>query len=406
MTPRNAPKSKKTEGNPKYLIIEDHAALVEYCSKLEASKILALDTEFIGEKSYYPSLELIQIAGENGTPPGLIDARKIDDLKPLAKLVLDPKREKIFHSASQDLSILHRHLGEVPRPLFDTQLAAAMIGIGAQVSYVNLVRELLGVRLKKSQTVSDWSRRPLSAAQLSYAAEDVLYLHGLREELLKRLKEMGREAWYREEQSRRGDEASEDEQVLDEERYRSVKDWVKLSEQKLAILRELTAWREAQARKRDVPRRQVISDDGLVALARIAPDSRQEVKDARHAPLGQIFRVLDEVLPIIKKAKELPSEKWPKKNVTSRPDIPVGLVEVFQALLRATAEQEQIAAPLLATTSELTTLINNRHKLKGLELPVLTGWRRELIGERLLALLDGRMHLRIKDRDRLVIDEK
>jgi ribonuclease D len=294
----------------------------------------------------------------------------------------------------------------MPVPLFDTQLAAAMVGIGAQVSHTNLVRELLGIAIRNNQTVSDWSRRPLTAAQLAYAAEDVAYLHKLRHKLEERLRDLGRWEWMREEQSRRVEEAATSSHVPDDECYRLVKEWGKLSGQKLAILRDLAAWREREARARNTARRQIISDQALVGLARLAPSKREDVRNVRYLPQGQVYRHIDALLPVIERAKKLGPEDWPKKPSPPKLDVPVGMVELFQALARSVAEAKSIAPALLATTGELQALVNNRDRLDHLDLPVLTGWRREVIGEQLLALLDGRMHLRIEDRERLVIDER
>ncbi|MDK2972368.1 MAG: ribonuclease [Candidatus Sumerlaeota bacterium] len=397
MTP--SPKRPKPEV-PEYEYIESPKALRAFCKRLDPHAPLAVDTEFVGERTYYPELEVIQLTDGAGNT-AVVDAKAIGKGEPLAALLTNASREKIFHSGAQDLPILERFAGSIPWPVFDTQLAAAMIGLGAQVSYQNLVEMCLGKRVDKGQTASDWSQRPLKQAQLDYAATDVAHLHALRAYMIERLEKMGRLEWYREEQQKRAEDSTKRADMADEELYTTVKEWMKLSGRQLAVLRELTAWREQEARRQNVPRKKIMPDPGLVGLSRIIPQSRADVQGARQLPAGPLYRYIDELLPLIRKASELPKEQWPKKPVTQRPDVPAGFVELMQSLVRTMAEQEQIASALLATSSELTSLVNNRHRIEDLDLPVLRGWRRELVGAKLIALLEGKLTLRIADRRRL-----
>lgn len=383
--------------------VQDAAGLQHLCAKLQNSTLLAVDTEFIGERTYYPQLELIQIADGNGTA-ALIDVPAAGDLAPLAEILTDPNREKIFHSAGQDVLILERALGAPPFPMFDTQLAAAMTGFGMQISYANLVRACLDAVVDKDHTASDWSHRPLSTDQLDYAYRDVEFLHALRDDLLQRLEARGRVHWFLEEQEKRAAGLREKDTTTDDERFRQVKEWARLSERKLAILRALAAWRERRARDRNIPRKQVMADASLIGLAQIAPDKREDIQKKRQLGSGAVGRWIDELLPIIQEAKALPREQWPKKHRNEPPDIPTGFVELLQALVRRIAEEEDIAPQLLATTGELSALVNNRGRLDGLALPVLEGWRRELAGESLVELLEGRLSLRIVDGTHLRFD--
>ncbi len=388
-----------------YELIESQESLVRFCEVIAQSEILAVDTEFVGEKTYYPTLELIQVGDGRGNI-GLVDVRQCGDMAPLAEILCSANRTKIFHAATQDISILERSLGKPPEPLFDTQLAAAMVGIGAQVSYANLVQELLSKTVDKAQMVSDWSQRPLKRAQLDYAASDVLHLHSIRTILQHKLEELGRQDWFTEEQRRRVEDARQNDTAPESELYTNVKEWGKLSGQRLAILQQLAIWREREAKSQNVPRRTIMPDAGLVGLARLAPSNRDDVRNVRQLPQGAVYRYIDQVLPIIAEAKKIPRDQWPKKTTSQRPDIPNGFVELLQALVRATAEQEKIASSLLTTTSELNALVNQRGRLDdGLKLPVLNGWRREMIGERLIALLQGKVRLRIEDGERLVFED-
>lgn len=398
-------KRKPTGAIPDFDYIATDEELISYCARMAPEGPVALDTEFVGENTYVPVLELVQICDANKRI-GLIDAQTVRSFGPLARVIGDPARVKILHSAKQDIHLLHLLLGVAPVPMFDTQVAAAMVGVGAQISYNNLVRMFLGVQLKGAETISDWSKRPLSESQRVYAAQDVEFLHGLHAALSERVSELGREEWLREELDRRGASITDEDPMPDNERYRTVKDWMKLDGIELALLRELAAWRESEARRRNLSRRMVMSDEGLVMLARTAPETRADVGDLRRVPQGQLYRYLDDILAVVRRALAIPKDQWPAKRIPLRPDIPEGLVELFQAIVRTTADQENIAASLLSTRDELTALAIHRHEPDDLDLPVLQGWRRDMIGEKLLNLLDGRMHLHIENRDRVIIDEK
>ncbi len=390
-----------------YDLIQSDNELAAWCQDTDSSKLLAIDTEFVGEKTYWPDLELVQICDERSRI-ALIDVRTIGNTKPLAELLLDPEREKILHSGSQDIVILRRWLGAAVEPLFDTQVAASMVGVGAQVSYANLVAKYCNVTLSKDHTVSDWSQRPLSKAQLSYAAADVLHLHELHARLVEELRRREREEWYREEQHERVQlHVREIEAPTPEgELFKSVKEWGKLRPRQLAILQKLAIWREREAQKRNEPRRKLMPDQALIGLSRLAPSTKQEIRTARQIPQGPVNRFIDDLLRIVAEGRKVPKDQWPRKDYSAPPDIPPGITEILQGLVRTVAEEKDIAATLLTTSSELSALVNNRHNMDGLQLPVLHGWRRKLVGEKLLALLDGRLVLKIKDRDRLVFEEQ
>lgn len=398
------PHHAKNPPPPPYDLVADDATLAAVCARMEAAEVLALDTEFVGENTFYPALELVQLFDGHGTV-ALIDAQAIGDWKPLARLLAREKTLKLLHSGSQDLSLLARVTGEAPRPLFDTQLAAAMAGLGEQISYANLVREFVGVALEKGETVSNWSQRPLREAQLDYAALDVLHLHQVHRALHQRLVELERLEWFEEEQQARAALATRDEEDVDEdELYRNVKEWSKVPESKLIILQELARWRETTARATNVPRRQLMPDAALVGLARLAPAKGDDLRNQRQLPMGPVMRHRDELIEVVQRARAIPKDQWPRKRDSLRPDLPSGVVEILQAFVRAVAEEQSIAPSLLVTTSDLQTLVTLRHKLESVDLPVLRGWRREMIGEKLIGVLDGRVSVRIDGRDRLVFE--
>lgn len=394
----------KSAAPPPYEVVATDAALAAVCTRMEKTAVLALDTEFVGENTFHPALELVQLFDGDG-PVALIDAQAISDWKPLGRLMAREKTLKLLHSGSQDLTLLARVTGEAPRPLFDTQLAAAMAGLGEQISYANLVREFVGVTLEKGETVSNWSQRPLREAQLDYAALDVLHLHEVHKALHERLVSLNRLEWFQEEQQQRAAAATKEEGLDEDELYRNVKEWSKVPETKLIILQELARWRENTARATNVPRRQLMPDAALVGLARLAPAKADDLRNQRQLPMGPVMRHRDELIEVVRQARAIPKDKWPRKRESMRPDLPSGVVEILQAFVRAVAEEQSIAPSLLVTTSDLQTLVTMRHKIDGLDLPVLRGWRREMIGDKLIGVLDGRIRVRIDNRDRLVFEE-
>jgi len=407
MTPlsrKDHPQSTAASRPPvNFRMVESDDALAQLAADLAGTELLAIDTEFIGEKTYYPTLELIQVSDGRGLI-AVIDMQRIGDAAPFARVVGDPRVEKIFHAGGQDLPILERALGAPPLPAFDTQLAAAMVGMGPQVSLAALTMTMVGAKVDKGQTVTDWSRRPLRPEQLDYAARDVENLHTMREKLVELLEARGRMAWFREEQERRAADALNTDAMPAEEFHRSVKEWAKVSGRSLAVLRELAIWRDDTARASNLPRRFIMPDPALVALAQLCPKSKRDIEHARNIPAGQYNRHESAIQAAIKRGCDLPKDQWPRKDSGPRPDIPTGFVELMQSLVRTVAETEEIAPTLLATSGELNALVNNRNRAEELELPVLAGWRRELIGEKLLALINGELRVRIADRNRLVFE--
>lgn len=388
-----------------FVYIDRQKDFAEACGEAAKCDLLAIDTEFVGEKSYWPRLEVIQFAA--GDRIYIIDAVAVRDLSALSPVLASETVMKIFHAADSDLRILERATGVRPAPMFDTQVAASLLGYGAQISLVNLVRELLGVRLSGKQTTSDWSQRPLTKEQLSYAADDVAHLAAVYTKLQAELVQAGRWSWYEDEQRERLEHSyGDNNDDSPEEAHRRVKNWMSLSPRELAILRELAIWREKTAQERDLPRRSILSDEAMVELARFQPATREKAKQIRAANVGQILRQFDDILGVMKQGQKMPKETWPEKPLAERIDVPTGLQEICLALLRVEADRLRVAPNVFATTADLQEIINNRDDLKEDRIPLLHGWRREAVGEKILRLLRGEISLSVNKEGNVVIEER
>jgi len=370
--------------------ITSASELEKLCKQLQSCTRLALDTEFVGEDSFVPKLELIQVA----TPEvaAVIDFPAVQSngsLAPFWELICDPQVEKVVHAGRQDLDLFAVHAGEIPKPFFDTQIAAAMLGFGAQVAYANLVQRIHGTKLAKAHTFTNWSARPLSSEQIAYAAEDVQFLLPIYTHLQKRLHALGRSEWAREEFSRLetavGDKSKE---PLD--RYQRIRGWDSLKPRHAAVLRDLAAWRETEARRRNVPRGRVMRDEVLLQLARHPPKSVDDLRGLRGLHSSEIERNGGHLIATITTSLALPASAWPvvPRERKSEPES-IGLVELLQAVLKARATEAEIAPTLLATSADLQALVESKEKKRTVDLPLLRGWRKQLVGDLLAQILEG-----------------
>jgi ribonuclease D len=357
---------------------------------LRQSPRLALDTEFVGEDTFVPRLELIQVA--TATTAAVIDFPAVQaggSLDIFWELICDPKIEKIVHAGRQDLDLFAIHAGQIPKPFFDTQIAAAMVGYGAQVAYANLVQRLHGTKLAKAHTFTNWSARPLSDDQIAYALEDVEFLLSIHTHLQNRLSSLGRSEWVSEEFARLetaiGEKGREP-----QERYQRIRGWDTLKPKGAAVLRELAVWREAEARRRNVPRGRVMRDEVLLQLARHPPKSVNDLRGLRGVHSSDVDRHGGHILTSITSALALPTSAWPEVPSERKPDPEsTGIVELLQAVLKARAAEQGIAPTMLATSADLQTLVDAKQGRTALDVPILRGWRRQLAGDLLLQVLDG-----------------
>jgi len=348
---------------------------------------LAVDTEFIRERTYAPVLEIVQVAVADGTVV-LLDVPAVGGIGALADLFTDTSVTKIVHAGSQDFEILSSCLGGVvPEPFFDTQVAAAFVGYGLQTGYGALVHSALGVRLDKEEGFSDWSRRPLTASMLAYAANDVRYLHPLHDRLGKRLGSRGRAGWASEQMERILRGAAET--VAVEQLWTKVGGKHTLDSAGLAVLRELAIWRDEEAKRRDRPRRSILKDEPLVEVSRRKPKSVNAVLELRSMPPNAGERVARELLARVEKGLAAPKETWPKlESGPALDDDGAALLELLSAVVRVRAMAEDLPPSLLASTDDLRQIAIHRRAPRW-DSPVFNGWRGELLGDAVKSVLAG-----------------
>lgn len=378
------------------MYVDSPQLLAELANLLRGADALAIDTEFMRERTYYARLCLIQVATSDLT--AIVDPLAVSDLEPLFAVFRDSAVTKVFHAGSQDLEILYRLMGSVPAPVFDTQTAATLLGMASQVGYQQLVHSLVGVMLGKGHTYTDWAARPLSAEQIDYALDDVRYLPSAYHTMRERLEAEGRWAWLEEDFARMADPATYD--VIPEEQFRRVKRASALDRRSLAVLRELAAWREREAQRRDLPKRWVVSDEALLEIARRVPTDSAALQSVRGLNEQVARRNADDVLKAIKRGQDVPEDELPKIAKRKRLEGDVSdVADLLSALLRLRAKEHGVAPTLIATRDELERFAAGERE----ENPLGSGWRHTLVGEELAELMDGAASLRVEG-GRLVVE--
>ena len=377
------------------------ADLEAFCARISSEPFITVDTEFMRETTYWPKLCLVQVASEK-------DAAVIDplapgmDLSPLLALLADEKIVKVFHAARQDIEIFH-NLGVIPRPVFDSQVAAMAAGFGEQIAYDALVRQMLKIEVDKSSRFTDWSRRPLSEAQIVYAAGDVTHLAALYPKLRARLERDGRLSWVAEEMAQLSDPALYD--TDPEKAWRRLKPR-RFTAKYLAVFKGVAAWRERTAQERDQPRGRILKDEAIDEVATQAPTDLDGLNRLRAAPKGFAnSRFGQDLLAAIKAALVDPEAYAPKIDKPSSPSGPPpgAVVELLKVLLKSRSEDAGVAAKLIATVPDLEKIAADDTA----PVPALQGWRRELFGADALRLKRGELALMLEgDRVRVVGAEK
>ena len=369
--------------------IDTADALQAFCNQIAGAGWIALDTEFLREKTYYPKLCLLQIA----TPDvvACIDPLALDDLDPLLDLIFDPGITKVMHSARQDMEIFFHLRGAAPAPVFDTQIAALLLGYPDQIGYGNLVREMLGVSLEKLHTRADWSLRPLSGPQLQYAADDVIYLVDVYRQLQAKLQQLGRLEWLAEDFQQLS--SADLYHTHPEQAWLKVKGSNRLKGASLAVLQSLAKWREQRAIRSDRPRGWILRDDALVEIARHRPVSVASLGKLRGLNERLVSKSGAELVALV--AQAVDSKPQPFPNAADRVRLtPVqdALVDAMLALVRLSGAQHALNPAVLASRKELEKLA-----LGNADTDVMHGWRRKLVGEQLQALLAGELDLAVRD---------
>src|SRR5947199_1583103 len=368
-------------------LITDSDAVAAFCARQKGAEFVTIDTEFMRERTYWPILCVVQVAG-----PG--EAIAIDalaegiDLKPLLALMSEPNTLKVFHAARQDLEIFFQLSGEVPHPVFDTQVAAMVCGFGDAVSYETLVKRLAGASLDKASRFTDWAHRPLTERQLKYALADVVHLRTVYERLQQKLAGNGRAAWFEEEMA----------ELVDPGLYRTAPDlaWRRFrlrgraDRRFLAVLRAVAAWREAAAQQRDLPRGRIMRDEAVLEIAAHAPKSIESLARTRSLGRGLAEGKLGrEILEAVAQGLADPD---PPPAIAAKAEAPPGigpLIELLRVLLKQRCEDFQVAQKLVASADDLEAIAADDHA----DVPALHGWRREVFGDDALALKHGQLAL-------------
>ena len=349
---------------------------------------VALDTEFVWERTYYAGLGLVQL-GLTRDEIYLIDTVAIDDLRPLGELIADPSVVKILHDAQQDLMILYRATGGAPRSIFDTRLAGGFVGLTATTSLQVLIEATVGIHIPKGESRSDWLRRPLREAQLEYARDDVRYLPDAYDELWARIDANGRRSWVEEEMAQYDDLTLYTEGDP-HERYHSVKGRGKrgFSSLDYAVLRELTAWREVEARRRDRPRGHIVRDEVLVTLADQKPTSTAILRDVQGLSDNAARQYGTSIVDAIARGLAVPKEDRPKRARRRRKDdAEIERFERAQSLIKGRSHDHEIDAGLIGNRASVERLVAAGPDAEPDEHAMLRGWRRAFVGEDVLEVL-------------------
>lgn len=372
------------------MLVENDAQLKDFLALCEKSSYMAIDTEFLREKTYYAKLCLIQVAIEGCT--AIIDPFTIEDLSVMAPILTNQHVVKIFHASSQDIEILYHETGVVPDPVFDTQVAAALLGKSQQASYAALVQSFCQVTLPKKDSFTDWSRRPLSSSQVEYAADDVAYLPRIYHDMIEELNEKGRLSWLNDAFAEISNPKKYE--IDPRDRYRKLKRVNQLSQRQMAAAREFAAWREERAQKLNIPRKWVVSDEQIVEACRREPRSLDELYMVRG--LKESLKPGDarHVLQLINKGLTCPEEDLPQTKTNQRSEANVDIaVDLMNAIVRLRARENKIAPQTLAPHAELMKLARGHDE----DCELLKGWRYHVVGKELSDFLEGKFLLQLID---------
>ncbi len=377
--------------------ITDTQALSEFCKRLATHPFVTVDTEFLRESTYWPILCLIQVASDDEA--ALIDPMADGiDLTPFFELMANTSVVKVFHSARQDLEIILKLGNLIPMPLFDSQIAAMVCGYGDSISYDHLVQKICKVQIDKSSRFTDWSRRPLTDKQKSYALADVTHLREIYKSLNKQLNDAERHLWL------------SDEMTILESRSTYIVEpenaWKRLKMRarkpiELAVTQELAAWRESEAKSRNQPRGRIIKDDAIYEIASQQPDKIEMLGRMRALPKGfDRSKFAPQVIDAVKRAKAIPREKLPTiPKPVRRPEGSSAVVELLKVLLKLVCEEHKVASKIIATVDDLDKIAES----DAADVAALKGWRRELFGEAALKVKAGKLGFALSPNKKVVL---
>jgi ribonuclease D len=370
-------------------LITTTSALADACQRLAKHDYVTVDTEFLRESTYYPQLCVLQMASPDEAV--VVDALAEGlDLQPFFDLMANEKIVKVFHAARQDIEIVWHRANLIPHPIFDSQVAAMVLGYGDSISYDQLVQRITGDMLDKSNRFTDWTRRPLTKAQIEYAVSDVTHLRDVYQKLSGDLNKRGRTEWLSEEMDI----------LTSPDTYRMDPDnaWQRLrarvrKPKELAILIEVAAWREREAKARDVPRGRILKDDVVADIAVQAPTTIERLASLRSLPKGFEKSKWGQDIPdLVKKALARDPKTLPQIERSKPAPNGTATVELLKVLLRMTSERHAVASKVIATVDDLERIAADDNA----DVPALKGWRRDLFGEKALALKAGRLALAIE----------
>lgn len=364
--------------------IDQDDQLVELCARWQQQAALAIDTEFMRSDTFYPIAGLLQIGDGKGCY--LIDPLALRNLEPLRELLLNPSVTKVLHSCSEDLEVFQRWLGIVPSPLFDTQIAAAFAGLGFGLGYANLIKSLLTIEIPKEETRSDWLQRPLSAAQLKYAALDVAHMLIVYGKLLQSLKTSERLEWVKSDCADLVENARKADNFV--EAYQKVGFAWKLRPQELHILKELCIWRETEARARNIPRNRLIKEPSLWEIARKRIQDSAQLQRVPDIPSRTLKNDSDTIFKIVADALGVDESAWPARLDPPLAQSEGPLMKVLKNYVREFAEQAELPPEVLIRKKDYELLVRSGMNGGEYRLPErLLGWRYDLIGAGLLQLV-------------------
>lgn len=371
------------------LYVDNNEKLHQLCESIKDAPLLILDTEFIREKTYRAKLCLIQIATDDIV--ACVDPIALTDLSPLMDIINDESKLKILHSARQDYEIFYDLNNKLPQPIFDSQLAASLLGYGEQVGYGSLVEKVLGVQLDKAHTRTDWSNRPLNQAQIRYASDDVYYLRQLYPLLKKQLADQGREKWLDEEFAAL---CKPDLYVTHpKDAWNKVKGINRLRPRQLAAAINISEWRERMAIEKNRPRRWILADDILLAAAQLLPKNLSQLETIVNIKKATIDNSGEIILSCIKRALELEQDDLPSTTKPKRLSADQEIIADFlMTQIKLVAKEQSISPANIANRKMIEKLINGET-----DNPLLTGWRYQLAGKLIQELLSGVVGLSIKN---------